>query len=663
VLPLLAALAVAGCGGGERPTAAAERETAAQVVSKPSDWFREATAEAGISTKLHVGYGHSWGDIDGDGWMDVWIVNHMYEPTVYRNNRDGTFTDITSTAWTGPTYDFHGAAWADFDNDGDQDISVLAGGAVGTKCFDKPFYVNNQGVTRNEAGLRNLNDRCGRGRTPLWLDWNSDGLLDLYIVNGRRPADLLSPSRLMLQQADGTFAELAEMQTQSAAFMAQLVHLNGRTHVLTHPGAPYPAAFHRLGDTTPLAFRVAGVPDGQLPPNISDVAVGDFDGDLQDDLFVVRTRPPGKSYRIRADGRTLDVLVKGINPGRGVIVTAPDAQVVSLRLWTAKWKPAEVRLGQAAIASNATRVNGDYNGEQLWWTELTIDGRDPNLQGVPSIERRSQRGVYIGREPDGRWSIYATGLASEELQFDFKVDQGSIGDVQAVGFAFRNNVAQRPSFLFHADGEFQDRKQAWGIDKWLSCGSVVAADFDNDMDLDLFMACTGAIHHEPNRLFENKGGVFQEVHGAGGGSLQWSEEPGGVASAVDYDQDGYMDVIVTSGCEVCGQPLRFGPRVLLKNIRSGNHWAQFDLVGCQSNRDGIGARLVVEAGGKAQMRMANGGMHAAAQDQKRVHFGLGQNTTIDRLRVEWPSGRQSVIEGLPADRIHTIHEDSSCARP
>jgi hypothetical protein len=656
VLLAVASLSLSGCGGGgggsnENP--AGSGSDGAQV------WFREATAQAGLSTALHPGYALSWGDLNGDGWMDMWIVNHMYEPTIYLNNRDGTFADVTNKVWNDALADFHGGSWADFDNDGDQDFALLAGGERGTECGDKPFYVNDQGVLKNQADLRNLNDRCGRGRTPLWLDWNNDGLLDLYLVNGRRPADLLSPSRMMLQQPDGTFVEAPELQTQAASFSAQMLYVGGAMHLLTNSGAPYPASFYKVGDPSPLPFRLPGFADGELPLNVTDVVAGDFDGDLQDDLFIVRTAPGGKTYRLRSDGKTLDVLVKDIGTERGVMVSAPNVTRVTFRFWVVNWKAGEIRLGQSAVAASVTRVAGDEGGEELFWTELSVDAGDPNLQGFPPADQRTQRGVYIGRDADGRWRVHANGLPSETLQYDMKVDQGPISDIQSEGFEFRTDIAQRPNLLAYFNGDFIDRARNWRINKAFSCNSAVAGDFDNDGDLDVFLACTGPATHLPNILLENKGGYFEEVADAGGAAVRWSEEPGGVAAAADYDNDGYLDILLAEGCEVCGPPLRFGHRVLLRNVRSGSHWVQFDLVGCQSNRDGIGARLVIEAGGKQQMRVANGGMHTAAQGQKRIHFGLARSERVDRLRVEWPSGKVTSIDGLAADKIHTIREDAA----
>lgn len=165
--------------------------------------FEDRTLAADLTTSLYGGYGSSWVDFDGDGMLDVWISNHMYRPSLYINNGDGTFSERLSEFWQGkPFLDAHGGAWADFDNDGDPDLIELYGTIGGTAQIDKPFYVNQASILTNEADARGLNDSFGRGRTPLWLDWNNDGLLDVYMINYLRP-DTLGPSRLMLQQNNG----------------------------------------------------------------------------------------------------------------------------------------------------------------------------------------------------------------------------------------------------------------------------------------------------------------------------------------------------------------------------------------------------------------------------------------------------------------------------
>ena len=80
--------------------------------------FEDVSQSAGI-TRIGESWGNAWGDFDGDGYLDLWATNHKHKPSLYRNNGDGTFTDIIDEVWDANPYtDTHGVAWADFDNDG-----------------------------------------------------------------------------------------------------------------------------------------------------------------------------------------------------------------------------------------------------------------------------------------------------------------------------------------------------------------------------------------------------------------------------------------------------------------------------------------------------------------------------------------------------------------
>ena len=166
-----------------------------------------------VSDKAGIAYtgptvGASWGDLNGDGFPDLFVPNHQLEgntPNLYLNQRDGTFVDVASTVLSvSPFADLHGAAWADFDNDGDQDLIATTGGGRGTgnQPYAKHLFVNHDGILRNEAKRFGIEDPLGRGRTPLWLDVDNDGRLDVLFMNIPRP-DSKAPSVLFRQTANG----------------------------------------------------------------------------------------------------------------------------------------------------------------------------------------------------------------------------------------------------------------------------------------------------------------------------------------------------------------------------------------------------------------------------------------------------------------------------
>ncbi len=145
--------------------------------------FEEVTNSTGI---FYVGtsFGASWGDFNGDTYPDLWVSNHFsFSGILYLNQGYGTFVDITSQVFLQePEEDQHGAAWADFDNDGDQDLIQLVGGdrAVGNSPkFANQMYVNEGGQLEDRASELGIDYHLSSSQAPLWLDFDKDGQLDL----------------------------------------------------------------------------------------------------------------------------------------------------------------------------------------------------------------------------------------------------------------------------------------------------------------------------------------------------------------------------------------------------------------------------------------------------------------------------------------------------
>jgi len=104
------------------------------------------------------------------------------------------------------------------------------------------------------------------------------------------------------------------------------------------------------------------------------------------------------------------------------------------------------------------------------------------------------------------------------------------------------------------------------------------------------------------------------------------------------------------------------PSLLVPEAPARNHWIGIRLVGTKSNRDGIGARLEIEAGGVRQIDEARSGGSYLSQSDLRLHFGLGGAERLDRVTVHWPSGLTDRLTGIPADRHIVIHEGSQTWR-
>ncbi len=154
--------------------------------------------------------------------------------------------------------------------------------------------------------------------------------------------------------------------------------------------------------------------------------------------------------------------------------------------------------------------------------------------------------------------------------------------------------------------------------------------------------------YQKKKLFHNQGGqLFRDEAPRHG--LDSTRDGRGIAVA-DFDNDGRLDLFVANANDL---------PYLYRNVTPAaelGHWAGFLLQGERSNREAVGARLRLTAGGRTQLRFVDGGNGFAAQGSRRVFFGLGAAERIDRLEVLWPSGRRQVLANLPADRYVRLLE-------
>jgi hypothetical protein len=180
------------------------------------------------------------------------------------------------------------------------------------------------------------------------------------------------------------------------------------------------------------------------------------------------------------------------------------------------------------------------------------------------------------------------------------------------------------------------------------------ADFDNDMDLDLAIATLYPNHY--TKLYRNDGAAgFVDVTYETGTAVH-----DGVAAAwVDVDGDGDLDLLL-AGRATGSNHLH----LFVNRVGSKNSWIQLDLQGTTSNRDAVGARVSLTAGGVTQVRdVRGGGGHGNIQRPLTLHFGLAQQTKIDKLTVRWVGGKAETITGAAVDRRHRVVEGSGKAVP
>ncbi|MYA69368.1 T9SS type A sorting domain-containing protein [Candidatus Poribacteria bacterium] len=643
----------------------------------PTAWsdiqFEEVSQWAGI-TRIGESWGNAWGDFDGDGYLDLWATNHKHKPSLYRNNGDGTFTDIIDEVWdANPQTDTHGVAWADFDNDGDQDLIVLSGGGGGTNAINPKhnnhFYVNEGGMLVEKAAEFGISLPLLRGRSPLWFDWNSDGRLDLLVTGRVRPdetGDLVTAS--IFEQAPNGFVNVNEMagfQVTKDTSLAQMSDLTGDGSMeifmdgSSYPGYVYDIAIRPFKELKTFLKIPAGL------YNVQDVAFADVNGDLQTDAFLARGF--SSNYVDTENERQIRARVQ-VNIGEKGFSFKTNGEV-RFEIHTV-WATRLHHLSIGEAGHRLTAFDGEFIPNDPCCNVASflfvLNPDDPRVAGLKPRSTSERWGMYLGYDPNSsRWTLlYHTnpGITTNWTGFEALIEaQQPIVEVEPINFSgYELNYRPRSVLLISQEDQFAPMPTFFDA---INGRSIAAGDFDNDMDVDLYVVRSSSISNFPNHLYENQGdGTFVELVGAGGaeGSIQGR---GQSVTMADYDRDGYLDFFVTNGRGA--YPFNKGPDQLFRNISSGNNYLQIDLEGTVSNRDGIGARLFVTTpDGKTQLRENSGGIHWAQQDQKRIHFGLAQNEKVSELTIHWPSGIVQKLTDVSVNQVlHVVEKGVQTSLP
>lgn len=633
--------------------------------------FKEVTHTAGI---VHAGttWGASWGDFNNDGWPDLWVANHDTKPSLYLNQQDGTFVDVIDQVWSAdPLADTHGAAWADFDNDGDQDLVELVDVTVNTDgtfcpgCGRNHLFVNDNGFLRERAKELGLDD-VGLARSPLWFDADRDGRLDLLAVNthGRHKT-----SAIFHQGSDGFKESNEKFRFRDTGwgrryrlwdFLRNALRLNFKEtpllHMLRH------LEFAQLADlagdqdlelivfSSPTrVYSISSIPFTNITATvgfpqvemISDIAIEDFNNDGMLEMYMTRgERQISDVIQVNSNK------IKGnLQPPRG-----GDPKTVYFR------SEGEINLQIYPNWLSLSKILIGSAGRHPTTRSFSLSPEDPEISGPEPADTARSGGVFITYDPDSRvWTIRNSyrGFVDFIVRSTKRIDQ-----IVTLGFKPFQQEGAVDALLIRRGNKYVLEKLSGEAGAHTSCHSVVAGDLDNDMDIDLYLVCEGPVENLPNSLLENDGkGRFRLVPNAGGASGSHLGR-GDVAALADYDRDGFLDIFITNGADPTSPFVAEGPHQLFHNRGNENHWLEIDLEGVESNRDGIGASITLEAGGVKQIREQRGGMHRLSQNHQRVHFGLGKNSMVDRLTVRWPSGIVQEIRSIAADRILRIREEA-----
>ena len=496
------------------------------------------------------------------------------------------------------------------------------------------------------------------------FDYDGDGLLDIYLVNGADMPSLVKTgpkyfNRLYHNNGDGTFTDVTE----------------------------------RAG--------VAGAGYGM------GVAVGDYDNDGWPDLFLANVNS-NQLFHNNGDGTFTDVTAKAglggaLHAGRKMWSIAAgwfdynndgllDLFVSNYCQWDPQHEPACTGLvgrgychpnSYAPLPNTLYRNNGDGT-----FTDVSKD------TGIAAVEGKGMGVAFADYDGDGFLDVFVAndnsanllfhnlrGKRFEEVSLQAGVAYNEDGVALAgMGAEFRdlNNDGLPdvwhtaienetfPLFVNRGGGRFRDASQSSHlarITREMSGWSNGVADLDNDGWKDLFVARGNVMDNidamsrhfhfaEPNSVFRNLGnGLFEDVSATAGADFLRAAPNRGLAYG-DLDNDGRIDLVITA----LGAPVR-----LFHNVTANhNHWILLKLAGTKSNRMGIGAQIEVTTGdGRKQYDEVSTSTGYAASSDPRVHFGLGASRAIREIEIRWPSGVRQVLHDVQADRLLTVEEPRS----
>jgi uncharacterized repeat protein (TIGR01451 family) len=610
--------------------------------------FADATDLAGVAF-TGAQFGASWGDYDNDGWVDLFANNHFQDnPNLYHNNGDGTFTDVYTSSGIlsaadaerdPPVSDPHGSRWGDYDNDGDLDLYITTG-----RFRVNPFYVN-QGdsafVERAiEAGIEDLQ---GRGRTANWIDYDRDGDLDLFKGN-----EVLAegPDKLYRNNRDGTFTDVSNVaglhDTSSTWGNVWGDYDNDGDLDVALSGGDGVTLYCNDGDGTfTNVTSAAGLLGGEDKSWGADFGDYDNDGDL--DLYVARGNYSTFDH--------VDVASSTITYTFG---SADDVDGFDFRS-----NYSEVTFDTLGTDGASMSLRQVYVGAACWHPTAMpfVLGAATEHYGAPSFTPGSDVGVFVWQDaPDGAWHLRVSNKDNSQGQVRTEGNFSQIVEVDLEPF----DPPAKPNRLYknRGDGTFEQVGAVAGVNSFKNSRTGAWGDYNNDGLLDLYVVNSGNVEigNEANHLYRNNGdGTFTDAAGEAGVRAA-TPGLGDCAAWADYDHDGFLDLfVVTNGkAGYLG-----GPHKLYRNLGNNNHWLEIELLGAVSNRQGVGARVDLVAGGITQTRQMNNGSHYVCQNSPTLHFGLGSATSAETIAVTWPSSVKQILRDVPADRILTIAESES----
>ncbi len=504
-----------------------------------------------------------------------------------------------------------GAAFFDYDNDGDQDIYLVNGSSrnlqkAGQVPHDYLLRNNGDGTFTDVTEQARLGDTEWGGGSAVG-DYNNDGFLDLFVTN-------YGPNKLYRNNGDGTFRDVS---------------------------------------------KAAGVdgPQWDIPKWSMGAAFGDYDNDGYLDLFVTNFCAFNYQKNLPAPHPESPCKMKGVP-----IACAPekyDGQQDLLYHNNGDGTFSDVSLAAGIVGKDLGK------GFAVVFSDFDLDGDQ-------DIYVANDSGPNFYYENDGKGHFNDISLASGTAVDEFGNHQGSMGltvaDVDNNGLQdiFITNFIDQQNTSYHNQGrnQFIDRTTAFGLGMvgfQYSGWGTKFFDLDNDMWLDLFITNGHTMEQpekvyptdpfaEPNYMMQNlKGKGFKDVSEATGIRRIPNKVGRGTAFG-DFDNDGDVDVLVINKNDI--------PTFWRNDGGNAGNWLVIRTEGVKSNRCGIGSRILVKTEGMQRAFEVRASDSYLSSNDLRAHIGLAELTTAD-IEIYWPSGRVDRHPKVSANRFYLAKEGSA----
>jgi len=497
-----------------------------------------------------LGSGCAFLDYDGDGWQDILLINGMDWPgherqtstlRLYRNNRDGTFADVTRKSGLDVEMYGMGVAVGDYNNDGFPDILITCVGQ------NRLFKNTGKGTFVDVTNSSGLGHRQALSTSALWFDFDRDGRLDLFVCNYVK----WSPEHDVFCSLDGKRKSYCTPEAY-----------RGETCWL----------FHNRGDGT---FEDVTATSGIFDSSSKSLGVAmlDYDRDGWPDLLVANDTQPNKLYRNAHNGAFKDVAVEA-----GIAFSADGKARAGMGVDAADFDNS----GAAGVAIT------NFDNEMIGLYRAVGNGTYEDVAtqsgvGLPSKTTLGFGCMFVDADLDGALDLIA---ANGHIDDTVRSIRGNVGYAQPPQLFLNNLLNQGKRTFRDVSSEVGDAFRQPKVGRGLACG--------------------------------------------------------------DFDRDGDLDILMTTNS---------GPAYLYRNDQlAGNRSIRFRLVGKQSNRDAIGAEVHIYHEGAIQSCMVKSGSSYLSQSELPVTFGLGKRDRIERVVIQWPSGRTEEYKNLAAGKAYECVE-------